>query len=187
MGKLKTGKTNTLIRLFMTVAIAACISACEKTVLEENGAKPEPPSVDQPSADDSCNVEDPNKPGSAITVAEAIIICKQEEGLPVMVEGYIVGSCIRSVKNADFVAPFKGSTAIIISDSPLHPDEAAFQLFDPYTMMPVCISQYKNIREQLNMEDHPEINGRRIRIVGYTDTYLSYPGLKTISGFDFTD
>lgn len=89
----------------------ACVSltaACEKNVFDE-GSKPD---EEQPRPDKGVINKDTAQI-DYMTVAEA-----QEAtvGEVICVRGYIVASCTRSMRNADFTEPFEGSTAIILAD-----------------------------------------------------------------------
>lgn len=180
----------------MALLLLAGLGACEKADLtegEENQNKPHTTIVDgnddgsdtkepdnhdsdddNPDKDDTDDNNDstdkdndePGKTrdGAEVNVAQFLRI----DGHPmVYVTGYIVGSCQRSLKNADFEPPFEGHTAVLLADTP----------GEQNTDYMIAVHLKKGaMRDNLNLEDNPENFGRKIRVWGTKFTYLGLPG-----------
>lgn len=156
-----------LVLLFCSLLFVGC----EKDFTEDDNGKDNkenPASPDDGGSDDDTTWED------ALSVAEAQSV---EEGTVVCVKAYIVASTTRSLKNAEFKAPFTYSSAIVIADKP------AESLTGDDALMPVCLTDRKKARADLNLVDHPENWNRLIYIIGTREKYMSVPGLKKVSGY----
>lgn len=88
------------------------------------------------------------------------------------VEGYIVGT--RNV----FEGPFTVATNIQIAD---HPDEKALVKTLP-VQLPIGA-----IRNGLNLVDHPNLLGKKVRVTGSLESYFSVPGLKTPTSYEILE
>lgn len=99
-------------------------------------------------------------------------------GEVICVRGYIVASCTRSMRNADFTEPFEGSTAIILADEPADLDD--FKYLTDEHLFPVCLTEYKDVRAALNLVDNPQLWNRLVYISGVKSRYMSMPGLKKV-------
>ena len=108
----------------------------------------------------------------------ALILFEATIGEVLCVKGYIVASCTRSMKNADFMEPFDGSPAIILADEPV--DLEYFQFESDEHLFPVCLTDYKDVRAALNLEDNPSLWNKQIFIMGVKSRYMSCPGLKKV-------
>lgn len=91
----------------------------------------------------------------------------------VYVEGYIVASCVQNIKNADFDAPFKGETALLMADDPNERNTDK--------VISIQLKSGSEMRKSLNLEDHPENKGKRLKVFGYRNTYLGITGIKDIA------
>ena len=91
------------------------------------------------------------------------------------VKGYIVGCCDRSIKKADFSEPFVSGSNLLLADSPEERDTTK--------VMSVELKSNSEIREMLDLTEHPEMQGRKILVAGYPSIYLGIPGLKDIKDF----
>ena len=108
--------------------------------------------------------------GDELTVMEFI----QADYLPgVWVTGYIVGACARSIENADFDAPFDWSSAILLADNPNERNVDR--------VISIELKSGSELRKTVNLDDHPEMKGRRLRIFGYRCTYLGIYGIKNVN------
>lgn len=194
-----------LLALLLLVGLGACEKA-DLTEGEESQDKPHTTIVDgndgrsdnkEPdnnnSADDNPDKDDTDgnndstekdnddsektKDGAEVTVAQFLRI----NGHPmVYVTGYIVGSCQRSLKNADFEPPFEGHTAVLLADTP----------GEQNTDYIIAVHLKKGaMRDNLNLEDNPENFGRKIRVWGTKSTYLGLPGFPEgyIEGYEFVE
>ena len=107
----------------------------------------------------SVNAEDA---GSALTIADARKAVGQED---VWVTGYIVGGDLTSA-SASFAGPFKSMTNILLGPRSAVTDKSG------------CLSVQlpdNEVREALNLVEHPEMLGRRISVKG--DIVASYFGI----------
>lgn len=129
---------------------------------------------DAPYEETDINTDDDNKEGISTgdTVSVSDFLTKKISG-GVNVEGYIVASCVQNIKNADFDAPFKGATALLMADDP---DER-----NTDNVISIQLKSGSKMREELNLEDHPENKGKRLRVFGYRNTYLGITGIKDIA------
>lgn len=181
---IKNQNTTNMTHYHTTKAIMAaailCLStltACEKAVFDEADR----PETEQTTPEKSVINKDTAQI-DYMTVAEA-----QEAavGDVICVRGYIVASCTRSMKNADFKEPFEGSTAIILADEPV--DLEDFQYITDELLFPVCLTDYKDIRAALNLEENPGLWNRLIFITGVKSRYMNLPGLKKVLQYQFVN
>jgi hypothetical protein len=110
----------------------------------------------------------------ALTVQE-FFTC--HDGDLVHVKGYIVGSCERNIVNADFTAPFKGHTAVLLADKPEETNNSKIMIVGLKT---------GKVRNSLNLEDHPELYGKLLDIDGYKGEYQYAKGIKPVDLIDWT-
>ncbi len=114
---------------------------------------------------------------SALTVGEAMQ--RAADGSEVVIKGYIVGYTTSSMSNASFSIPNdKANTNMLLSDTP---DE-----FDELCCLPVELpTTGRNLRDLLNLYDHPEYFNQYIAIQGKLTTYFRVVGLKSPTAFAF--
>ena len=107
----------------------------------------------------------------AYGVGEALERIGRED---VWVKGYIVGSCV-SNSRIENQAPFSRNTNIVIAARSSSTDRDS------------CIAvelRSGDMRNTLNLVDHPELLGRKVCICGdVVASYFSLVGLKNVSGF----
>lgn len=109
---------------------------------------------------------------ASITVAEAIA---HNSGQSV-VEGYIVG-ITKAANSYQTKPPFSSRTNIAIAD------EAGET--DPAKIMPVQLPE--ELRTGINVADHPENLGKKVRVTGSLEAYFTVPGLKSPSAVTLVD
>ena len=114
---------------------------------------------------------------NALTVTEAMQ--RAADGSEVVIKGYIVGYTTSSMSNASFSVPGdKANTNMLLSDTP---DE-----FDELCCLPVELpTTGRNLRDLLNLYDHPEYFNQYIAIQGKLTTYFRVVGLKSPTAFAF--
>lgn len=126
--------------------------------------------------DDIVDGNDPDKDDSDVESGDIIsvtdFLTKSLSG-GVWVEGYIVGACKQNIKYADFTAPFKGASALLMADNPEETNTA--------NVIAIELKSGSNIRKAANLEDHPENKGKRLKVFGYRENYLGIIGIKNIS------
>ena len=92
----------------------------------------------------------------------------------VWVYGYIAGGDLTS-KSCSFSAPFKSNTNLVLA-----PDK---HTADRESCLAVQLSQ-GDIRDALNLADHPELLGRLVYLKGnLVEKYYGLPGLQGLSGY----
>ncbi len=96
----------------------------------------------------------------------------------VWVKGYIVGTCYRSHDRTTLEPPFgnAGSTSILIADDPNEKD---------LEKMMIVKLRNGNMRNALNLQDHPENLHKALRVMGYRCVYLKFSGMKDIVDYEF--
>ena len=112
-----------------------------------------------------------DEPSEAMDVMQA----REEAGKTgVWVKGYIVG-CAASSSRHEFDPPFSKSTNILLG------------LRSGTSDGRWCISvelKNKKIRESLNLQDNPELEGKQVYIKGdLVSSYYGLPGLKNVSEY----
>lgn len=112
--------------------------------------------------------------GDIVTVDEFL---NNDIRVQVFVEGYIVGDCTKSISNAEFQPPFTYPQALLVAS---RADESSRDM-----VMTVSLKSGSKWRAALNLVDHPENHGRRVRVFGFREIYLGVPGIKAIDAFSF--
>ncbi len=121
------------------------------------------------------NVEDGNDKGSKGSEKDTLSVeqfLNAENLSGTYVRGYIVASCTKSLKYAEFEPPFNNNQALLLADKKTErrPDH----------LMSIQLKSNTDIRKQLNLVDHPELLHRKILVYGYRSTYLGIYGMKDI-------
>ena len=129
---------------------------------------------------DSGDTPDLDELDGALSIAEA-----QEAivGTFILVKGYIVAATTRAMSNMDFTAPFEGSSAIVLADEPSKKEDQYNGPVGYSQYFPVCLTDRKANRAELNLEDNPGHWNHLIYIWGIKSTYLRVPGLKQTEGY----
>lgn len=144
------------------------LMGCEKVALEGEGAGDGTSTgevVDNPPSSGIDTLYSDVEPveGGEVSVDQFL---HQTIDVEVYVRGYIVGSCQRTIKNADFEAPFEGHTALLLADRP----------GERQNVIAIHLKQ-GTMRSDLNLEDHPENQGKTLRVRGKQGTYLGVAGM----------
>ncbi len=154
--------------LVIAAIFAAITAGCSKEYVyitpEDGGGKEQTDSED--GGQDSDTVPD------YITVEAAL---EREYGEKVCVGGYIVASCTMSIKNIDYTYPFEGSTAIILADDTVGTDSIL-----PTAIMPVCLTDWPQLRSVFNLVDNPGVHNKRAILTGTISKYMYRKGLKSV-------
>lgn len=88
----------------------------------------------------------------------------------IWVVGYIVGDCTKSIKNANFDAPFSQPQALLLADSP---DERSTD-----KVMSVQLSS-ESRKNEFSLKANLNNKGRRLAVYGYQIDYLGILGMKS--------
>ncbi len=87
----------------------------------------------------------------------------------VWVQGYIVGACSRSIRQAEWEPPFSLEAAVLLADSPGETD--------PEKVISIQMVG-KKMKREIALADNPENYGRPIAFYGVKQKYLGIPGMK---------
>lgn len=168
-------------RLFVFLLAMFLLASCEKAIIGDDSNDTKNENTGGNNNDDE-NADQDKPTDDYMTVAEAQ---SADIGEVIYVKGYIVASCTKSMKNADFYSPFSGSTAIILADEPVDTEDNQYDTTE--NLFPVCLTDYKDVRADLNLEDNPEIWNHRIYIIGVKAKYMSSPGMKQVMGYQIPE
>ncbi len=158
----------------LTTILAIAFASCSKEYLiDDTGGKSTSTNSKSTPTDSTSTGQGDDNDGSCITVAAAL---EREYGEEVCVGGYIVASCSKNIKNADYTYPFEGSTAIILADDTVGTDS-----IKPSAIMPVCLTEWPRLRSALNLVDNPELHNKRVTLNGTISKYLYRKGLKKLT------
>jgi hypothetical protein len=140
---------------------------CEKEIIDEKKEKT--------TEGTEISIIDDEKQENALTVAQAQLV---EDGTPIVIKAYIVASTTRSINNADFEAPFSGSSAIVVADVPDSLVQDRNQLF------PICLTDRSKARAALNLEDNPDIWNHIVFLSGTKERYMGMDGMKKVNDWN---
>lgn len=150
--------------------------SCEKAFTEdaepEEKTEPKEELPDVGEADDDDGKDSIDYSRYVHTVREFINSSRTGQ---IWVEGYIVGACTKSITNADFTPPFDNVPAILLADDKNETDISQVITIKLHN---------QTIRGKLNLKDNPSNKGRRLRVFGVRQTYLSVIGIKTIDAYE---
>lgn len=155
--------------LVTAMLFAATVVSCGKEYVFENAGS----GTNKTQKDTTGGDTDGDSIPDFISVRAALAKDYDEE---VCVGGYIVASCTKNIKNIDYTYPFGGSTAIIIADDTIGADSIV-----PTEIMPVCLTEWSQLRSGLNLVDNPELHNKMVILNGTISKYLYRKGLKSIT------
>lgn len=162
----------------LLLALTALIAACEKISIPDDGRQPQTEKTDDYDWKETFDIDSTEQ--RCLTVSEAI---ETDIGTVITVRGYIVGSTRRNMRNAKFLPPFDGKSAIILSDLKLTECEGFYM----DELLPVCINDFTQHQDRLNLVDNPQLFERQITITGMKAIYLGQPGIKPLIWHDLTE
>ncbi len=149
--------------------ILLLLLGCEKSIVNE---------------DDSVTVETESSVTSeskevALSVSEAQ---GSTEGIIACVKGFIVAATHNNIGNADFSAPFEGSTALVLAS---RQSNGTASQFSKDELFPVCLTDAASgLREQYNLQAHPEYYNQYVYIKGTREAYMRLAGLKHVTNIE---
>lgn len=141
--------------------------------------------LDDSSSHDSGSSDSGGKPihpgeigdSSCYTIAELAGI---ENGKEVLVGGYIVGYVPSgSISRTQFSAENAVVTNIVLAD--------ALSETNYKKCAPMQLLKNTDVRDDLNLSDHPENLGEFVVLFGKKDRYYNAPGLKPVEGYTFAE
>ena len=149
-----------LNKLFILLLAVIYLSGCGKTILPSENEQEEETEKETSS---SSPVDDE----TVYSVEEFI------EGnfgdKAVWVQGYIVGACKRSIKQAEWEAPFTFDSAILLADDP---EES-----NPEKVISIQMVN-KQMKAEIGLAANPQNYGKHIAFFGIKQKYLGIPGMK---------
>lgn len=178
-------RTNYLKMVFFALLLTVAFS-CEKAIIDEEIDDTELPGTGEDNGGSgggngsgngggNSGKKDGKDENNPLTVAE--FIAGDYEG-GAFVKGYIVGACQGKKENANFEAPFKGKTAILLADNAGEKDTEK--------MISIGLASGKN-REKFNLEDNPGNYGKQARFYGSRTTYLGFISIRNPGSYFLFD
>ncbi|EGQ17393.1 MAG: DUF6359 domain-containing protein [Prevotella nigrescens] len=166
LNKIKKQFMIRLFYIFFYFIVCSSIMSCTKNVYEYYGVGSETEhETDNGKTDEK---KDKKETTEEIQTIEAFI--KNDFGeTPIWVEGYIVGSCTKSIKNAVWEYPFSSDNAILLADEPGETDTEkviAIQL------------KTKELKLNVGLVTNPDNYNTCIRFLGIKQKYLGIWGMK---------
>lgn len=165
-------------RIFLCSLLLSFLSlfgtSCEKLELPEpTTEKPSDDKTDPPSGE----TDPPDETKNALSVAQ---LDEVPDGTDVTVAGYIVGY-IRgnTIKNLVFGSAEAVASNVVIADR----TDAAVAT----ECAPLQLPAGSNVRNGLNLSDHPENLHRFVLVTGKKDTYFRTAGIKPARTFRFAE
>ena len=155
------------------ILLLLLVTSCEKSISTDEGSTSD---GNTPTA----SVSDTDKQ-NALTISEAKEIA---DGTKVCVKGYLIACTGRSLQSElfSFSAPFKSSTAIVLSEEPFKGSD--YWIGDD-DMFPICLTDAsKGIRDKYNLIDHPDYWNHMVYIIGTREKYMGVPGLKKVTAIE---
>lgn len=159
------------------------ILSCERIEIPETptaqeDSKQEEPSAPLPEIEDEQGVrngtqENPYKVSDIQRLYSPDSIIKN-----VWVQGYIVGYLAStSYKSARFSALEASETNLLLADN--------YDVQDMARCLPVALPAKGNVRQELNLKDHPANHKRIVKLKGDIETYYTVAGMKGTSAYVF--
>lgn len=164
---------------------ALCVlTSCEKAVLPDDEKTNKTEKTDTASTNktnpadtttQSGNGQNGTKPNTEyISVDSAIAL---PSGTRVEFLGYIVGSCTKSISNANFSVPTDYSQCILMADD--------VNETNPEHLIAVKLTDRTKPRNALNLKEHPDFLHHRVIITAYRVNYLHIAGVEKVDDYQF--
>ena len=147
-----------IYKLFSLLVAAVLLFSCGKTILTSDNNEEE--------TEKHSPTQSPNE-AKIYTVSEFIKGDFGNNG--VWVHGYIVGACKRSIKQAEWEAPFTFDSAILLADDP--------EETEPENVISIQMVN-KQMKEEIGLAANPQNYGKHIAFFGIKQKYLGIPGMK---------
>lgn len=171
--------------LFAIISMAFFATGCEKITVNEEDNNDDNKDNEYFNGWADSIVADTTHNGF-LTVAEAI---EAPLDAKINVKGYILGSTSRNIYNAIMAPPFESRSSLILADKIYKAEDETgeYDTFYEDELLPVCLTDFKDIQNTLNLVDNPELWHRQIYIYGIKRTYLRMPGLGTIMKYELVE
>lgn len=141
--------------------------------------------TNNPTDDDKDNDEGDSDDEEQVWAYSPSDVLKMTTGTDVLLVGYVVGvSKATSLKSAIYVPPFSYSNNIILADTlyegvPLAEDKQIHVVLTSPTS--------KAMRQELNLQDHPELYNKQLLISGIVDTYNKRIAVKGVYDYQIIE
>lgn len=145
---------------FILLLAVTFLFSCSKTILPPDDEREE-------ETENHSSSESSNDDSQIYTVSEFLKGDFGNNG--VWVQGYIVGACKRSIKQAEWEPPFTYDSAILLADDP---EES-----DPEKVISIQMVN-KQMKEEIGLVANPQNYGKHIAFFGIKQKYLGIPGMK---------
>lgn len=176
----------------MAITIIIGMVSCEKKYyyVTENPSETDTNKKNNNTSDTSNPTEDDQDKGDSdyeeqVWTYSPSDVLKMTTGTDVLVIGYVVGvSKATSLKSAIYVPPFSYSNNIILADTlyegvPLAEDKQIHVVLTSPTS--------KAMRQELNLQDHPELYNKQLLISGIVDTYNKRIAVKGVYDYQIIE
>lgn len=138
-----------------------------------------PDEVDKDKTDKDDTPTSPSQPDDT-DVYSIASLQEVEEGESVLLKGYIVGYVpTSSINKMRFSVEDAVPSNIVLADSP--------QEKDPSNCAAIQLKKDKDARDDLNLQDNPEMLGKCVLVYGDVATYMGSKGLKDVESYELVE
>lgn len=138
-----------------------------------------PEEIDKDKTDKGDTPTSPSQPddSGAYSIAS---LQKVEEGESILLKGYIVGYVpTTSINKTCFSVTDAVYTNIVLADSP--------QEKEPNNCAAIQLKKGSEARDELNLQDNPEMLGKCVLVYGDVATYMGSKGLKNVESYELVE
>ncbi|MGN1263692.1 MAG: DUF6359 domain-containing protein [Prevotella sp.] len=170
---------------FIILSLFLVIAGCQKVEVEVEQEEEQETNNDETSTTgwhDTITVDN-----DAFTFVNVEAAIQAPLGSMLVVRGYVLGSTSRNIYNTIAGPPFESRSSLVLADTIFRSGDNPGE-YDGFTeddLLPVCLTDYKDVQNALNLVDHPEHWHRLIYIWGIKSTYLNMPGIRNIMYYEF--
>ncbi len=138
-----------------------------------------PDDVDKDKTDKGDTPTSPSQPDDS-NVYSIASLQEATEGESVLLKGYIVGYVpTSSINKTCFSVEDAVPSNIVLADSP--------QEKDPSNCAAIQLKKDKDARDDLNLQDNPEMLGKCVLVYGDVATYMGSKGLKDVESYELVE
>lgn len=138
-----------------------------------------PDEVDKDKTDKGDTPTSPSQPDDS-NVYSIVSLQEATEGESVLLKGYIVGYVpTSSINKTCFSVEGAVPTNIVLADSP--------QEKEPSNCAAIQLKKDRGARDDLNLQDNPEMLGKCVLVYGDVATYMGSKGLKNVESYELVE
>ena len=158
---------------YLSFLLIVCFlfTSCTKNVYEYYGVNPETENAQEGDGSNKKDGYEFEYDHNSKVQTVASFITADFGDASVWVEGYIVGSCTKSIKNAVWEPPFSSDNAILLADEQGETDA------DKVISIQLKTKEYK---ENIGLATNSNNYNKRIRFLGVKRKYLGIWGMKDL-------